>query len=48
MSSRSSRAEIGVSKLAPHDLRRYTESRTMPNEVTGRAQQRFLALHDSA
>jgi hypothetical protein len=24
-------AKIGVSKLAPHDLRRYAESRTMPN-----------------
>jgi hypothetical protein len=24
-------AKIGVSKLAPHDLRRYTDSRTMPN-----------------
>jgi hypothetical protein len=29
-------------------LRRYTESRTMPNEVTGCTQQRFSALHDSA
>ena len=24
-------AKTGVSKLAPHDLRRYAESRTMPN-----------------
>jgi integrase len=23
---------IGVAKLAPHDLRRYAESRTMPNQ----------------
>jgi integrase len=25
----------GIEKLAPHDLRRYTECKTMPNEVTG-------------
>jgi hypothetical protein len=25
----------GIYKLAPHDLRRYTECKTMPNEVTG-------------
>jgi hypothetical protein len=25
-------AKIGVSKPAPHDLRRYAESQTMPNE----------------
>src|ERR1700751_5332139 len=25
----------GIEKLAPHELRRYPESRTMPNEVTG-------------
>ena len=24
---------IGVAKLAPHDLRRYAESRIMPNRV---------------
>ena len=24
-------AKIGVTRLAPHDLRRYAESRTMPN-----------------
>ncbi|HEX2665287.1 MAG TPA: tyrosine-type recombinase/integrase [Candidatus Acidoferrum sp.] len=27
-------AKIGVSKLAPHDLRRYAECRIMPNRVT--------------
>jgi hypothetical protein len=26
-------AKIGVSKLAPHDLRRYAECRIMPNRV---------------
>jgi integrase len=25
----------GLSNVAPHDLRRYAESKTMPNEVTG-------------
>jgi site-specific recombinase XerD len=28
-------AKSGFASLAPHDLRRYTESRTMPNEMTG-------------
>jgi hypothetical protein len=28
-------AKIGVSKLAPHDLRRYAESRPMPNLSEG-------------
>jgi site-specific recombinase XerD len=28
-------AKIGVTKLAPHDLRRYAESRTMPNRYKG-------------
>ena len=28
-------AKIGVSRLAPHDLRRYAESRTMPNRCQG-------------
>jgi site-specific recombinase XerD len=28
-------ARIGVTKLAPHDLRRYAESRNMPNVVRG-------------
>jgi integrase len=27
--------EIGVPNLAPHDLRRYAESRTMPNRSEG-------------
>jgi len=28
-------AKIEISKLAPHDLRRYAESRTMPNRYKG-------------
>jgi hypothetical protein len=28
-------AKTGVSKLAPHDMRRYAESRTMPNQCAG-------------
>jgi len=27
----------GIENLAPHDLRRYAESRTMPSAMTGRA-----------
>ena len=29
-------AKIGVSKLAPHDLRRYAECRIMPNRIQDR------------
>ena len=28
-------ATVGIDKLAPHDLRRYAESRTMPNALSG-------------
>jgi integrase len=28
---------VGLAGIAPHDLRRYAESRTMPNAITGRA-----------
>jgi hypothetical protein len=28
-------AKLGFAGLAPHDLRRYAESRTMPNRVSG-------------
>ena len=28
-------AEVGVPGVAPHDLRRYAESRTMPNRCEG-------------
>jgi len=41
-------AKIGVSKLAPHDLRRYAESRTMPNVVSIGASTRPVAVGDSA
>jgi hypothetical protein len=29
--------KIGIAQLAPHDLRRYAESRTMPNALRGGA-----------
>jgi integrase len=38
----------GIEKLAPHDLRRYTESRTMPNEVTGCTSATLFGVADSA
>ncbi len=39
---------IGVAKLAPHDLRRYAESRTMPNARFLRAIVKLAAINDSA
>ena len=39
---------IGIDKIAPHDLRRYAESRTMPNALSGGASARQAAANDSA
>jgi site-specific recombinase XerD len=41
-------AKAGVPGIAPHDLRSYAESGTMPNEVTDRTSATFLRLEDSA
>jgi integrase len=30
-------SQAGIANLAPHDLRRYAESRTMPNRSEGRS-----------
>jgi site-specific recombinase XerD len=38
----------GVPGIAPHDLRRYAESRTMPNALTGGAPAAQTAVNDSA
>jgi integrase len=38
----------GVPGIAPHDLRSYAESGTMPNEATDRTSATFLMLEDSA
>jgi integrase len=41
-------ARANIPKLAPHDLRRYAESRTMPNALSGRAPAGQAAGKDSA
>ena len=41
-------AKIGVGKLAPHDLRSYAESRTMPNVGEEGAPGKAEAVYDSA
>jgi hypothetical protein len=40
--------KLGVSKLAPHDLRRYAEARTMPNVRLFGAVVELAAVSDSA
>jgi integrase len=40
--------EAGVPGIAPHDLRRYAESRTMPNALTGGAPAGQATVNDSA
>jgi hypothetical protein len=46
--NRRPQTEAGIDKLAPHDLRRYTECKTMPNVVTGSTSVTLLTTHDSA
>jgi site-specific recombinase XerD len=41
-------AEVGVPGIAPHDLRRYAESRTMPNVLSSGGRTRQAAVNDSA
>jgi integrase len=41
-------AKIGVTKLAPHDLRRYTESRTMPHVLNSGPPAAWTEQTDSA
>ena len=41
-------AKAAIEKLAPHDLRSYAESRTMPNALTGGAPAAQAAVKDSA
>jgi len=41
-------ARIGNDRLAPHDLRRYAESRTMPNTESGDAPAGQMTVNDSA
>jgi hypothetical protein len=38
----------GVPGIAPHDLRRYAESRTMPNALTGGVPAGQATVNDSA
>ncbi|HMD06811.1 MAG TPA: hypothetical protein VKH63_04705, partial [Candidatus Acidoferrum sp.] len=40
--------QVGIVKLAPHDLRSYAESRTMPNARFLRAIVKLAAINDSA
>jgi hypothetical protein len=41
-------AAIGIPGLAPQDLRRYAESRTMPNTRSGDAPAGYTTVNDSA
>jgi len=41
-------AEVGMPGIAPHDLRRYAESRTMPNAPSSALQVGRRPVNDSA